>query len=127
MIGAPSPECVDGSLGPQPGLLGGYRIYGRPGARVHKYNRRTSCGEGWLEASETSDAAVYIPASGVYEVLLDSPTNLPCDFGQYGHYEQYADVDGLRIPPSGSIPQSWYNSTCAGVSTCTAAQTYCPL
>ena len=128
-IGVPTTSCVDLALGPNPGLLMGYRLYGRPGARVHKYNRHASCpGALWEEGSETAAAPAYINASGVYEVLLDSPTPLACDFPNAGLYEQYADVDGIRVPSSGTIDVVSYNTNgCPpAVSTCAAARTYCP-
>lgn len=128
MIGHPSIDCVDAARGPDPGLLAGYRIYGRPGAIVHKYNRHASCaGALWEEAPETRDTVAMINASGVYEVLIDSPTPLPCDFPQHGRYEQYAEVDGQRIPPSGVIEQVFYNSGCGGaLATCAGASSFCP-
>ncbi len=129
-IGQPSPDCVDLARGPDPGVLMGYRIYGRPGARVHKYNRHASCpGAAWEEAPETASSPVYLDASGVYEVLLDSATPLACDFANLGLYEQYAEVDAIRVPEAGVIEQVMYNTSagCASaLATCISARSYCP-
>ncbi len=128
LIGQPTASCVDASRGPDPGAFLGYRVYARPGARVHKYNRHASCGGAWSEAPETASSAVYTNASGVYEVLIDTTDPLPCTFETLGLFEQYVDVDGIRVPSSGALEQVIYNSAGCGsaLSTCSAARTYCP-
>ena len=130
LIGHPTTTCIDAARGPEPGLLLGYRLYGRPGARVQKFNRHASCpGATFGEASETAGSVVTIPASGVYSVEIDSADPLPCTFETQGRFEQYAEVDGLRVPQFGVFEQVIYNtgSGCgSALATCTAARTYCP-
>jgi hypothetical protein len=128
-IGFPTPACVDAARGAEPGDLAGYILHGRPGAPVHKFNRHVSCGAGWVEAPETSGTPVFINGAGVFEVRIDTPGPLPCDFDNLGLFEQYAEVDGLRVPAFGVIEQTLYNSgaSCsAGVQSCSAARTFCP-
>ncbi len=129
-FGDPSPTCVDATRGPNPGNLLGYRVYGRPGARVHKYNRHASCaGAPWFEGSETASAPVYLDASGLYELVIDTTEPLPCDFAQMGRFESYVEVDGIRVPSVGTVEQTFYNPSAAcspGMQTCAAARSYCP-
>ncbi len=127
-IGQPTPSCIDASRGPDPGILLGYRAYGRPGAPVHKYNRHASCGAGWMEAPETATSPVYLDASGLYEVLIDTTEPLPCDFETQGLFEQYIEIDGIRVPSSGVVEQVIYNTGGCGsaLASCTAARTFCP-
>jgi hypothetical protein len=62
----------------------------------------------------------------VYELAIDAADALMCSFTEYGRWEQYAEVDGLRVPPSGTLTQNWYNSQCPLVGTCLSGSTYCP-
>ena len=121
VYGQPSANCVDVALGPQPGLLLGYRIYGRPGAAFEKWNLHTSCPfPAWTRA-ETGT----IPASGVFDLMLDSPVPLACDDPMQGRYQQYAVVDGIA---TGQAEQVIYNTNGCGaaLASCGSATTVCP-
>jgi hypothetical protein len=124
LIGQPSPTCIDGALGPQAGALLGYRVRGRPGAQMHKYNLHSSCpGAAWGEAPETASSPIYLDGSGLYELLLDSPTAFACDFAQHGTYVQYAVVDGYA---TAQHTATMYNSGCSGtLANCTSATGFC--
>ena len=130
-FGDPSATCVDATRGPSAGILVGYRIYGRPGARVHKYNRHASCaGATWIEGIETMREPIFLNAAGVYEVLIDTTEPLPCDFDNMGRFESYAVVDDIRVPSTGTVEQTFYNPSAAcspAMQTCSAARSYCPL
>ncbi|MCA9604870.1 MAG: hypothetical protein KC619_04725 [Myxococcales bacterium] len=125
-IGIPTPTCSNAGLAPTTSSIAGYLVRGRPGARVHKYNRHVSCGGGWIEAPETADTPIFLDAAGEYllEIIPGSP--IPCSLSTLGHWENYVEVDGIRVPDVGVLSGTFYHSECAGVRTCAEALTYCP-
>ncbi len=116
------PVCADlGVAHPSPGYLTRYTVYGRPGATVQKYNRHLSC-FGPTELGGESPLTVAPDGTAVFSFSHDAGFS-DCQMGILGRYESHAVVDGIA---SNIQFVNYYNSQCAGVATCSAADTFCP-
>lgn len=93
-------------------------VTGRPGASFTQYNRHVGCGDPATPASSHA-----LDGSGRYSDESLGAASTDCDSAFLGRYAAYVDVDGRS---SGTVEVTYFNSRCPGVSTCSAARSYCP-
>ena len=99
---------------------------GPVGGQVRKYNRHVSCPNAQWWEDPSFQGSVVIPSGGelvTTYALSAPPAPLPCDDPQLGGWESYVVVGGMS---SASASFTYFNSTCAGVSTAKRASNYCP-
>ncbi|MCA9604097.1 MAG: hypothetical protein KC619_00760 [Myxococcales bacterium] len=93
-------------------------VTGRPGRTFTQYNQHVGCGDPATPAESHA-----LDGSGRFEDESLSGASNDCDNAFLGRYAAYVDVDGRT---SGTIEVTYFNSRCPGISTCSAARSYCP-
>jgi hypothetical protein len=113
------PGCVDiGQAHSSPPALN-VIITGRPGATATQYNEHVSCGAAEVAADERG-----LDGAGRVEDPLETGASTDCASTVLGRWDVEAEIDGQR---SNTVEVVYYNSTCAGVATCSQARSHCGL
>jgi len=109
---------------PSPDAFIRLTITGKPGASVAKYNRHYSCGPAATWWRDTGFNGYVIPSSGALTISYPTSAPFACTERNLGGWENYVIVGGLTSAVSRF---SFFNAPCGGgLSTCTAASSYCP-
>ena len=118
--GGEGPVCGDMSVAhPAPDYLVRVVITGRPYAPWQLQNRHQSClGSVWWDAESGT-----LDAWGQHEMVLSHDEPLGCDSPIAGRWLQRVVVDG-QTSDMGMF--RYYESGCGTVSTCAAANSFCP-